>query len=71
MADVTWEPLEFIEASDDRVLVPVRMTGRGREGGVPVVIKFTQLWTIRDGRVRKTEFFRHHADALEAAGLRE
>ena len=47
MADVTWEPLEFIEASDDRVLVPIRMTGRGRESGVPTVTHFFALWTIR------------------------
>jgi hypothetical protein len=35
------------------------------------VIHIFQLWTIRDGRVRKLELFRHRADALEAAGLRQ
>jgi len=35
------------------------------------VIHFFQLSTIRDGKVSKIEYFRHRADALEAAGLRE
>ena len=41
------------------------------ESGVPIVIHFFQLWTIRDGKVRRIEYFRHRADALEAAGLSE
>jgi ketosteroid isomerase-like protein len=68
--DLTTEPLEFIEAPGDRVLVSIRQSGRGRESGVPIVTHFFQLWTLRDGNV-KVELFRHHADALEAAGLRE
>jgi ketosteroid isomerase-like protein len=40
----------------------------GRESGVPIVIDFFQLWTIRDGKVWRIEYFRHRADALEAAG---
>jgi ketosteroid isomerase-like protein len=70
-ADLAMEPLEFIEAPGDRVLTPIRQTGRGRESGVPIELHFFQLVTIRDGRIRRVEFFRHRADALEAAGLRE
>jgi ketosteroid isomerase-like protein len=69
--DLVQEPLEIIEAPDGRVLVFTRQSGRGRESGVQIEIHFFQLWTIRDGRVRNIEFFRHRADALEAAGLRE
>jgi ketosteroid isomerase-like protein len=69
--DLTFDSLEFIEAWGDRVLVLTRQSARGRESGVPIVIHFFQLWTIREGRVREIEFFRHRADALEAAGLRE
>jgi ketosteroid isomerase-like protein len=71
MADVTREPLEFIAVPDDRVLVPTRMTARGRESGIPVEEDFFQLWTVRDGNVRKVESFRRRADALEAAGMSE
>jgi ketosteroid isomerase-like protein len=65
------EPLELIEVSDDRVLVSIRQSGRGRESGVPIMIHFLELFTIRHGKLRKVEYFRHRADALEAAGLPE
>jgi hypothetical protein len=67
--DLALEPREFIEVPDDRVLVFIRQSGRGRESGVPIVIHFFELFTIRVGKVRKLEFFRHRANALEAAGL--
>jgi hypothetical protein len=35
------------------------------------VLHFFELLTIRDGKLRKMEFFRHRTDALEAAGLSE
>jgi ketosteroid isomerase-like protein len=70
-ADVVVEPGEFIEAPNDRVLIPSHQTARGRESGVPIEYHYFQLSTIRDGKVRKVEIFRHHAEALEAAGLSE
>jgi ketosteroid isomerase-like protein len=69
--DLVREPLEITEAPDGRVLAFTRLSGRGRESGVPIVIHFFTVFTIRDGRVRKAEIFRHRADALEAAGLSE
>jgi ketosteroid isomerase-like protein len=68
-SDLTWEPLEFIDAPGDRILTLTSQSGRGRESGVPIVIHFFALFTIRDGKLRKVEFFRHRVDALEAAGL--
>jgi ketosteroid isomerase-like protein len=65
------ELLELIEAPDGRAVALVRQSGRGRQSGVPVVIHFFELFTIRDGKVLKIEFFRHRADALQAAGLGE
>ena len=69
--DLVQEPLEHIEAPDGRVLVLVRQTGRGRESGVPIEVHFFELCTIRDGKVRRVDYFRHRADAFEAAGLSE
>ena len=69
--ELALEVLESIEAPDDRVFVFIRQTGRGRESGVPIVIHFFEVLAARDGKFRKLEFFRHRADALEAAGLRE
>jgi hypothetical protein len=59
------------EAPGGQVLALVRQSGRGRQSGVPIVIHFFELCTIRDGNVRKIEYFRHRADALHAAGLQE
>jgi ketosteroid isomerase-like protein len=69
--DLAAEPLEFIEAPGDRVVASISQSGRGRESGVPIVIHFFEVFTIRDGKLREIEFFRHRADALEAAGLSE
>ena len=69
--DLVREVLEVIEVPDGRVLALVRQSGRGRQSGVPIVIHFFELSTIRDGKVRKMEHFRHRADALQAAGLDE
>jgi ketosteroid isomerase-like protein len=70
-ADLAQEPLEHIQAPGGRVVVLVRQTGRGRESGVPIEIHFFELCTIRDGKLRRAEYFRHRADALDAAGLSE
>jgi hypothetical protein len=69
--DLVQEPLELIEAPSDQVLALVRQSGRGRQSGVPIIIHFFELCTIRDGKMRKIEYFRHRADALKAAGLEE
>ena len=69
--DLAYELLEVIELPDGRVVALVRQSGRGRQSGVPVVFHYFALYTIRDGKVRKMELFRHRADALQAAGLDE
>jgi ketosteroid isomerase-like protein len=67
--DLVQEPLELIEAPEDHVVAFIRQSGRGRQSGVPIVIHFFALCAIRDGKVRRIEYFRHRADAIEAAGL--
>ena len=69
--DLVQEPLELTDAPGGRVLALVRQRGRGRQSGVPIIIHFFALYTIQDGTVRKVEYFRHRADALQAAGLQE
>jgi ketosteroid isomerase-like protein len=69
--DLVAEPIEVIEASGDRFLGLIRQSGRGRHSGVPITIHFYALGTIRDGKWRTVEYFRHRAEALEAAGVRE
>ena len=67
--DLVYELLELIEAPDGRVVALVRQNARGRHSGVPIVVHFFELITVRDGKVGKIEYFRHRADALQAAGL--
>jgi ketosteroid isomerase-like protein len=69
--DLVQEALELIEVPDGRIVALVRQSGRGRQSGVPIIIHFFELCTIRDGKLRKVEYFRHRADALHAAGLGE
>lgn len=69
--ELAQEPLELIAAPNDRVVVFIRQSSRGRQSGVPIVIHFFEVCTIREGKVRKVEYFRHRADALKAAGLED
>ena len=59
---------DFSDAADR---VVVRFIWRGMGHGPQANMEFTGVVTVRDGRIRGYEFFWNHADALEAAGLRE
>jgi ketosteroid isomerase-like protein len=70
-----WEELEvtaeeFIDAGD-RVLVTVHHRGRGRGSGIEVNSRFYLVYTLRDGKVARSDEYMYRAQALEAAGLRE
>ena len=65
----TSEPIgDFIDV-DDRVAV--RHIWRGAGHGPEAAVELTTVWTVRDGRILAADYFRDHAEALEAAGLRE
>jgi ketosteroid isomerase-like protein len=72
----TWESFhveveEITEASDDRIVVGTLVTARGKASGVPVELRTWAVVWFADGKVTRRRPFRHRADALEAAGLRE
>src|SRR5262245_6725287 len=69
--DVSQEQLALIQAPEDRVFAVIRQSGRARERRVPTVNDFFEVFTIRDRKVCKIEFFRHGIEALDAAGLSE
>ena len=69
--ELTVVALELIETPGDRILTLTRQSGRGRESRAPITVHAFHLWTIRVGKVREIELFRHRAEALEAAGLEE
>jgi ketosteroid isomerase-like protein len=64
------EAEEFLDI-EDRVAVVVRFRGRGKGGGVPVDERIAHVWTLRDGKLARGDFFSDPAEALQAAGLSE
>ena len=68
---VDFEYEEFIDAGD-QVLSIVSQRVRGRTSGVELEwTSYGQLWTIRDDKVVRVQFFPNRDEALEAAGLSE
>jgi 2-(1,2-epoxy-1,2-dihydrophenyl)acetyl-CoA isomerase len=65
------EPEDFIEAGEDRVLVPTRGRGRGKGSGIEIEGRPSAIWTVRDGQVIRGAVYNDRAEALEAAGLSE
>lgn len=55
----------------DRVVTEVVTRGRGRTSGIETELSHHGVWTIRDGKVTRIEFFASESEALEAAGLAE
>jgi ketosteroid isomerase-like protein len=63
-------PEEFVERGD-RVVVTVRLGGRGRGSGVEIDARFYDVYTLRDGKIVRMDQFTERADALEAVGRSE
>ena len=71
----TWDeirmtPERFIEDGDN-VLALMKIEGRGKGSGVPVVIHSADLFTIRDGKIASLVGYPDRAEGLEAIGRRE
>jgi ketosteroid isomerase-like protein len=74
MLDVMEEPQieagEIIDAGD-RVVVAIRMSGRGRGSGIDVEANWFHVLTPRDDKAVRIAWYASRAEALEAAGLSE
>ena len=66
--DYRVETEEFIDAGT-AVVVPVRISGRGKASGVKLEMQLAHLWVLRDGKVIRGEVYRTTEEALEAAGV--
>jgi ketosteroid isomerase-like protein len=70
-----WESLvdECVDLIDagDRVISNVITHGRGRASGIETGRSHYGVWTIRGGKVIRTQWFGTRDEALEAAGLSE
>jgi uncharacterized protein len=65
------EPLDFVVAGDDVIVVSIRLVGVGKASGVETTANAAHLWTLRDGKIVRHTGFQTMAEALEAAGLSE
>jgi uncharacterized protein len=63
--------IERLMELEDRVLVVVRGSARGKASGVEVRNHFCQLWTISEGVPARMHEYATSEEALEAAGLTE
>jgi ketosteroid isomerase-like protein len=63
----TVELEELIETGEDIVTV-IRLRGEGPVSGVPLEGRFTHVWGIAGGRVRRLHVYATKQEALEAAG---
>jgi ketosteroid isomerase-like protein len=74
--DEVWEEfradqIEFIDAGD-RVVVVLRLHGKGKGSGAEVEQSVAGIWTVRNGRVVRVEIgYTDPREALEAVGLSE
>jgi ketosteroid isomerase-like protein len=74
MLDVMEEPqieVEEIIDAGDKVVIPIRISGRGRGSGIDVAANWFHVVTVRDEKAVRIEWYANRDEALEAAGLRE
>lgn len=61
---------DVLEAGEDRVFVPVKVTARTRRDDVEMTHRPAAVFAFEDGKVRVAAFYLEREHALEAAGLR-
>jgi ketosteroid isomerase-like protein len=69
----SWEfwraEIEELRTLGDQVAVVVHYRTRGRSSGMDVEGRESALWTLRDGKVVRYQWFKQPHEAFEAAGL--
>ena len=68
--DWEMEAEDYIDAGE-RVVVICNQRGRSKATGIPVEMRFAQVWTLRDGQGIRMQMFASVEEALDAVGLRE
>ena len=68
-ASQSFEPDRFLDVDDERVLVLLRATSRGRSSGVEIATDIAHELTLRDGMIVRVKVHRSSADGLAAVGL--
>ena len=68
--DWEMEVEEYVDAGE-RVVVIVNQRGRSKASGIPVEMRFAQVWTLRDGQGIRMQMYASPDEALAAVGLAE
>lgn len=68
--DLRVEPERFVEAGES-VVVAVRISAKGREGGVLTEMSTFHVLEFADGKISRARYYTTEDEALEAAGLRD
>ena len=67
---VSVEPEEYIDAGGDKVVQLHRLAAQGR-GGISLERQDGVVYTLRDGKIVRMDYYGSRVEALEAVGLRE
>jgi ketosteroid isomerase-like protein len=69
--DMRIEIEEISDVATNRVVVELRVSGRGKGSGVNVEQRNGQVWTFVNGKVARIDSFMDRNEAFEAAGPSE
>jgi ketosteroid isomerase-like protein len=61
--------LEGLFEAGDKVVALLIFRGTGRSSGAAVQARIANVWTLREGKVIRMEYFGNREEALAAAGL--
>lgn len=63
--------VETARDAGEQVVVITTVEGTGAESGVPVTLRFGQVWSFRDAKAIRLDFYYEPSEALEAVGRSE
>src|SRR6478672_5618024 len=69
IAEYSVEPEEFIDADDEHVILVLRLYATGRGSGVKVERRDAMVFTIRNGKGVRLDYYNSKQQALESVGL--
>ena len=69
--DMRIEIEQITDVGEDRLVVELRVSGRGKGSGVNVEQRNGQVWTIVDSKVARIDSYMNSTDAFEAVGPSE
>jgi ketosteroid isomerase-like protein len=67
---ISWQPQEFIDAGDE-VVAFILVKARARGSSIDLERQDGIVYTVRDGKIVRLDYFNSRQQALEAVGLAE